>query len=85
MSGQVLIYNRKAPKEAVNLRINSELLLRARRLKINLTQAFEEQLVGLIRKIERDRWVTEDRDTIEAYNKRYEKEDVFAAQPTSVK
>ena len=85
MSGQVLIYNRKAPKEAVNLRINSELLLRARRLNINLTQAFEEQLVGLIRKIERDRWVTEDRDTIEAYNKRYEKEDVFAAQPTSVK
>ena len=85
MSGQVLIYNRKAPKEAVNLRINSELLLRARRLNINLSQVFEEQLVGLIRKIERDRWVTEDRDTIEAYNKRYEKEDVFAAQPTSVK
>ena len=85
MSGQVLIYNRKAPKEAVNLRINSELLLRARRLNINLTQVFEEQLVGLIRKIERERWVTEDRDTIEAYNKRYEKEDVFAAQPTSVK
>jgi len=83
MSGQVLIYNRKAPKETVNLKINGELLLRARRLNINLSREFEEQLVGLIRKIERDRWVTEDRDTIEAYNKRYEKEDIFADKPTS--
>ena len=83
MSGQVLIYNRKAPTETVNLKINGELLLRARRLNINLSREFEEQLVGLIRKIERDRWVTEDRDTIEAYNKRYEKEDIFADKPTS--
>jgi len=77
MSGQVLIYNGKAPKEAVNLKINHELLLRARRLNINLSQAFEEHLADLIRKIERDQWVTENRETIEAYNKRYEKEDVF--------
>ena len=83
MTGQVLIYNGKAPKDAVNLKINHELLVRARRLNIDLSQAFEEQLVGLIRKIERDLWVTENRDTIEAYNRRYEKEDIFADKPTS--
>jgi len=83
MSGQVLIYNRKATKETVNLKINGELLWKARSLNINSAPEVEEQLVGLIRKIERDRWVTEDRDTIEAYNKRYEKEDIFADKPTS--
>ena len=83
MSGQVLIYNGKAPKDAVKLKINHELLLRARRLNINLSQAFEEQLATLIRKVERDQWVTENRDTIEAYNRRYEKEDIFAQKPPS--
>lgn len=78
MSESALIYNVQAPRKAVNLTINSDLLQKARQLKINLSQTLERELAELIRKTERERWISENQDAIEAYNERVERDGVFS-------
>lgn len=77
MSEPVAIYDNQAPKKSVNLSINSDLLNKARELNINLSQIFEQQLAEFIRRRERERWVEENREAIEAYNKQIEEEGAF--------
>jgi post-segregation antitoxin (ccd killing protein) len=49
-------YDLKAPKKPTNLSINSDLLLKARKSKINLSATLERALVQQLRQTEREKW-----------------------------
>ncbi|WP_202943992.1 type II toxin-antitoxin system CcdA family antitoxin [Parvibaculum lavamentivorans] len=66
------------PKKAVNLSIDADLLAKARALDINLSATFEEVLRTRAREEERKRWVEENRDAIEAFNRRIERDGVWS-------
>ena len=68
----------KAPKKAVNVSINSDLLRQARELKVNLSQTLETQLERLIREERARRWQEQNREAIEAHNRFVEKHGVFS-------
>jgi antitoxin CcdA len=64
------VYDRNAPKRAVNVSVNSDLAAKAKALGVNLSEALETRLVELVAAAERQRWLEENRAAIEAYNKR---------------
>jgi antitoxin CcdA len=71
-------HDTKAPKKATNLSINADLLNRARELEINLSATLEQALVEVLKQRQRERWLTENRDAIAAYNDHVEKHGVFS-------
>ena len=68
----------KAPKKAVNVSINSDLLRQARELKINLSKTLEIQLEQVLREERARRWQEENREAIEAHNRFVEEHGVFS-------
>ena len=71
-------HDTQAPKKATNLSLNQDLLKRARALKLNLSQVLEDRLVEILREQERQSWLTENKDAINQYNERVEKNGVFS-------
>lgn len=71
-------YNRKAPKRATNLSINSDLLTMARELDINLSATMEMALADAVNRGQRERWLAENRDAMAAYNEHVEANGVFS-------
>jgi antitoxin CcdA len=65
-------------KRPANVTVNDDLLTKARRHGINLSQALEDRLVELIGEKERDKWLQDNRAAIEAYNRRIDREGVFS-------
>jgi antitoxin CcdA len=64
------IYDRSAPKRAVNVSVNADLVAKAKTLGINLSEALEVRLAELVAAAERQQWLTENRTAIDAYNER---------------
>lgn len=62
------LYNAAAPKQAVNLSINSDLLRKTRELNINLSATLEQALKDELSKRESAKWVEENRAAIRSYN-----------------
>ncbi len=60
----------KSRKKAVNITLDEDILQEAKSLKINLSQTLEETLAELIKNENRRRWLEENREAIEDYNKR---------------
>jgi antitoxin CcdA len=75
---QESFYNTRAPKKSTNLSINSDLLRKAKDHHINLSKALEQRLVALLLEEKRREWREENRDAIEAYNRRIETDGVFS-------
>ena len=72
------IFQTTAPKKAANLSINSDLLRQAKAEGINLSKALEERLAQLlIEKRQRD-WLDENREALEAYNRRVAAQGLFS-------
>ncbi len=71
-------YNTQAPKKAVNLSVNSDLLSKARDLDINLSATFERALVTALKEHQRAAWLAENRKAITAYNEHVEESGVFS-------
>lgn len=71
------LYDNQAPKKATNLSINSDLLIRAKELDINLSAALEQALTQLLKQRQQELWLTENRDAIAAYNQEVEKHGSF--------
>ena len=65
-------------KKAVNLSINRELLNQARSGDLNLSSVLEAALEQKLRQLARERWLAENRVSIEAYNEQVEKHGVFS-------
>jgi len=72
------IYDLKALKKPTNLSINSELLSKARKLKLNLSATLESALVEEVRKAERLQWLEKNKKAIEKSNKHTEKNGLFS-------
>jgi antitoxin CcdA len=74
-------YRAPAPgrKKATNVTVRPELLAVAERLGINLSHTLEGALVEAIRLRESERWLAENREALEEYNKYVEKYGVFSA------
>lgn len=75
---QETLYNAHAPKKSTNLSINSDLLQKAKELRINLSKALEQRLIEMLIEEKRRRWREENQDAIEAYNRRIERDGVFS-------
>lgn len=72
-------YNAQAPKKPTNLSINSDLLKKARELNIdNLSAVLEQALAERVKERQRERWLTENREAIAAYNEHVDKHGVFS-------
>lgn len=71
-------YDSKAPKKPTNLSINSDLLLKARERKINLSATLEQALAQQLRQSEREKWKSENKEAIEALNELAEKHGLFS-------
>ncbi len=63
-------YDRAAPKRAVNVSINADLAAKAKALGVNLSEALEARLAELVAAAERQQWLTDNTEAIEAYNER---------------
>lgn len=72
------VLNAQALKKPTNVSINSELLLKARQLKINLSATLEAALIEIVNTKQREIWIRENETTIEAYNQMVENTGVFS-------
>lgn len=74
----VHIYNPKAPKKSTNLSINSDLLKQAKQNNINLSKTLEQRLVEMLLEEKRRIWRGENKEAIDAYNRRVETSGIFS-------
>ena len=65
-------------KRATNLSVDDQLLERAKRLKLNLSQVFEAGLAEAIQRREAEEWLKRNRAALDAYNEHVEKHGVFS-------
>lgn len=61
-------YDLAAPKKATNLSLNSDLLEKARGLKVNLSATLEQALSNKLKSVEAEKWKRENKAALEAYN-----------------
>ncbi len=72
------VYDTTAPKKATNLTINSDLLKKSKKYKINLSQNFERYLEELVRQKTQEEWEKENKKAIDAYNNDVAKNGIFS-------
>ena len=73
-----LPYNSQAPKKPTNVSINSDLLAKAKDLKINLSSTLEAALVELVNAKQRELWRNQNKNAIEAYNQLVDEHGTFS-------
>jgi antitoxin CcdA len=71
------VFDVHAPKKPTNVSINSDLLLKAKTLKINLSATLESALIELVNAKQREMWKQENQDAIAAYNQFVEENGTF--------
>ena len=67
-----------ALKRPANLSINAELLDKARKLGINLSQTLEERLAEVVREAEGRDWLKKNQRAIDAYNEQVARAGVWS-------
>ncbi|MBF6595891.1 MAG: type II toxin-antitoxin system CcdA family antitoxin [Thermaceae bacterium] len=72
------VYNIAAPKKPTNLTVNSDLLLQAKALEINISAVLEQALAEQVKKLKAEAWVQENQEAIAAYNKDVEESGSFS-------
>ena len=72
------IFDESAPKKATNLSVNSDLLIKAKKMNINLSATFENALTELIKEKQKEQWLQANKVSIKAYNKHVDKYGVFS-------
>jgi len=71
------LYDTHAPKKATNLSLNSDLLVKAKDLKINLSATLEQALKEKLAEQEAENWAKENKKAIQAYNEFVEENGCF--------
>jgi antitoxin CcdA len=72
------IFDKNATKKPTNLSINSDLLSKARKQKINLSATLEHALESELRKTERENWLKDNKDAIDSLNMLAEQNGLFS-------
>lgn len=65
-------------RKAVNLKIDAGLIQEAKALDINLSREFEAHLAEVVRLRKQAKWLTENREALDAYNAHIEQDGVFS-------
>ena len=65
---------RRDGKRATNVSMSDALVQQAKQLGVNISQACERGLTEEVARVRRERWLEENREAIEAYNERVERE-----------
>lgn len=65
-------------KKPTNLSVDPELLKQARALGLNLSEVFERSLLDAIAEKQGQKWLAENKEAIEAYNRHVERHGVFS-------
>lgn len=65
-------------KKATNLSLNSDLLNKARSLKINLSSTLEQALIVQVKNAQRETWINENKEALDALNELSEKHGLFS-------
>ena len=63
-----------SPKKTTNITLSADVLIEAKSLGINLSQACDQFLLELVRKEREPRWLEENAEFIAAYNRGVETE-----------
>jgi antitoxin CcdA len=71
-------YDTQAAKKSTNLSVNSDLLMKAKALDINLSATLEQALSEVLRKRAKELWLLENQDAIKAYNQHITEEGIFS-------
>jgi antitoxin CcdA len=71
-------FDGNAPKKPTNLSINSDLLLKARELNINISATLEHALADQLTLMQREKWLSENANAIDAYNEYIENNVCFS-------
>lgn len=71
-------FDTQAPKKPTNVTINSDLLAKAKELKINLSATLETALAELVSARQRELWKRENKIAIEAYNQLVDEHGIFS-------
>ncbi len=71
-------FDTQAPKKPTNVSINSDLLAKAKDMKINLSSTLEAALVELVNAKQRELWRNQNKNAIEAYNQLVEDHGTFS-------
>ena len=74
------LFDSKAPKKATNLSINSDLLRKSRALDINLSATLERALQQQLAQDNADKWASENKHAIRAYNEFVEEQGSFGEE-----
>lgn len=72
------VFDSKAGKKPTNLSVNSDLIARARKLKINLSATLEKALVAEIKKAEKEKWLKRNKKAMAALNDLAEQKGLFS-------
>jgi antitoxin CcdA len=72
------VYDRSASKKPTSLTINSDLLVKAKELEINISAVLESALEEAVKQKKRSDWVAESSESISAYNKAIDDFSVFS-------
>lgn len=73
-----MIYDKSAKKKATNLSVNSDLLLKAKALHINISSCLEQTLEEKVREKQIEQWELENQDAINEYNEDVARNGVFS-------
>ncbi|NQU65855.1 MAG: type II toxin-antitoxin system CcdA family antitoxin [SAR324 cluster bacterium] len=74
------IFDKAAPKKPTNLSVNSDLLKKAKELKINLSATLENALTQIVKEKQENEWKKFNKGAIQEYNKQVEKQGVFSKE-----
>lgn len=66
------VYDKSAPKRAINVSIDAGLAAKAKAPGVNLSEALERRLAKLVAAAAREKWLAENAAAIEACNERVE-------------
>jgi len=72
------LYDRDASRKPTSLSVNSDLLEKARELGVDVATTLEEALASEIHNRQREAWLAENREAIEAYNELVARDGVFS-------
>ncbi len=74
------LFDSKAAKQAANLSINSDLLMKAKGLNINLSATLEQALRERLREQARSDWVQNNKNAIDSYNASVDANGIFGEE-----
>ena len=74
------LFDTNAPKKPTNLSVNSDLLSKSRALDINLSATLEQALQAKLAQANTEKWASENRKSIRAYNDFVEEHGCFGEE-----